>query len=479
MRHQASPFVLLAAAVFAPLACSLAVSSELDGKPTASDLNTDAGTADAPGDSLDEQADQVSPDADYDADATEGGDVGAACEACPESCCDGVCADLKNDPSNCGECGSACLAGRDCSHGKCANGFVTVSEVGAPEARLHACAVWTGSEMFVWGGITPEGLLLNSGAAYDPATDTWRDVSLNGAPAPREEPTCVPMGDKVFVWGGADWTQNVLLGDGAIWDPSADSWLSLPDSDGPAPRIRATALWTGNAVLLWGGQDGVTANAHQEGSGALYDPDSQLWRVMSTDNAPAHAKAQAWAWTGAALYVFGGRDDGGNNVYNDLHTYSPIADTWIPIVGLTPPAVRSNAFATWTGTRFLIWGGQDVTGVGLMDGASFDPTTQTWSLLSPEAPPAGRALEMFHSGWSQWLGDDWLIAGGSDINGVQPDIVRYDPAAAPDKAWSGAVPWVPQYLHEWGVGVWTGEEFIVWGGSDGSNPVVGGSRWMP
>jgi Galactose oxidase, central domain/Stigma-specific protein, Stig1/Kelch motif len=480
MRHQASPFVLLAAAVFAPLACSLAVSSELDGKPAASDSESDGGTTDAPGDALDEPADQASPDVedgDTDApDASEDGEVGAGCLACPESCCAGVCADLKNDPLNCGECGNACNAGRDCSHSKCKNGFVTVSEVGAPEARYRGCAVWTGSEMFVWGGITPEGILLNSGAMYDPKTDTWRDVALNGAPSPREEPTCVAMNGKVFVWGGVDWSQSLLMQDGAVWDPSSDSWTPLGDADGPAPRIRATAFWTGNAVLIWGGE---RTDAHQEKSGSMYDPNEDLWRPISTAGAPAHAKRQAWAWTGSTMYVFGGRDDGGGNVYNDMHSYSPTLNVWLPVVGVAPPSVRSNAFATWTGSAFLVWGGMGADQVGLIDGASYDPVSLIWTPLSTVLPPNGRALEMFRSGWSQWMGDEWLIAGGSDINGVQPDIARFDPAAAPDKAWSEALPWDPKYLHEWGVGVWTGEEFIVWGGSDGSDPVVGGSRWMP
>ena len=34
-------------------------------------------------------------------------------------------------------------------------------------------AVWTGSEMIVWGGVSSEQSLANTGGRYDPVSDTW------------------------------------------------------------------------------------------------------------------------------------------------------------------------------------------------------------------------------------------------------------------------------------------------------------------
>ena len=48
--------------------------------------------------------------------------------------------------------------------------------------RLGASAVWTGREMIVWGGVTrggafPYGAPRSDGAAYTPATRTWRKIA--------------------------------------------------------------------------------------------------------------------------------------------------------------------------------------------------------------------------------------------------------------------------------------------------------------
>ena len=46
-------------------------------------------------------------------------------------------------------------------------------------SRPYASGVWTGTELLVWGGydVSTDGHVTGAddGAAYDPATDTWRD----------------------------------------------------------------------------------------------------------------------------------------------------------------------------------------------------------------------------------------------------------------------------------------------------------------
>ena len=42
-------------------------------------------------------------------------------------------------------------------------------------------AVWTGTEMVVWGGVTiTGGIHLNTGGRYNPANDTWTPTATNG-----------------------------------------------------------------------------------------------------------------------------------------------------------------------------------------------------------------------------------------------------------------------------------------------------------
>ena len=70
----------------------------------------------------------------------------------------------------------------------------------APIARSGHEAVWTGTEMIVWGGEVSD----NSGAAYNPAHDTWRTISIVGAPSGRTGHTAVWTGSEMIVWGGDD-----------------------------------------------------------------------------------------------------------------------------------------------------------------------------------------------------------------------------------------------------------------------------------
>ena len=50
-----------------------------------------------------------------------------------------------------------------------------------PFGRGYHTAVWTGTEMIVWGGI--DFSYVNTGGRYNPSTDSWTATSTTGAPA--------------------------------------------------------------------------------------------------------------------------------------------------------------------------------------------------------------------------------------------------------------------------------------------------------
>lgn len=72
------------------------------------------------------------------------------------------------------------------------------------EPRQTATAVWTGSELIVWGGRTQGVPRLGSGGRYNPSTDSWLPTSRGtNAPAPRSGLTAVWTGTEMIVWGAA------------------------------------------------------------------------------------------------------------------------------------------------------------------------------------------------------------------------------------------------------------------------------------
>jgi hypothetical protein len=77
--------------------------------------------------------------------------------------------------------------------------WTATSTTNAPNGRSNQTAVWTGSEMIVWGGFN--GSFSNTGDRYDPSTDSWTATTTTNAPDAREAHTAVWTGDEMIVWG--------------------------------------------------------------------------------------------------------------------------------------------------------------------------------------------------------------------------------------------------------------------------------------
>ena len=55
--------------------------------------------------------------------------------------------------------------------------------------------------MIVWGGSNGFNLLNNSGA-YNASTDHWRTIAITNAPTERYGHTAIWTGSEMIVWGG-------------------------------------------------------------------------------------------------------------------------------------------------------------------------------------------------------------------------------------------------------------------------------------
>jgi hypothetical protein len=70
---------------------------------------------------------------------------------------------------------------RDCTD----NTWTAITTLSPPDVRDLHTAVWTGSEMIVWGGgnfNNNQVNTLDTGGRYDPATDSWIPTSTTDAP---------------------------------------------------------------------------------------------------------------------------------------------------------------------------------------------------------------------------------------------------------------------------------------------------------
>src|SRR5690606_26383253 len=93
-------------------------------------------------------------------------------------------------------------------------------------SRYGHTAVWTGTEMLIWGGYDGAGgNTLNNGARYNPSTNVWTPISTTNAPSARGEHSAVWTGDRMIIWGGEDFFAPIDTG--ASYDPMTNTWTAI------------------------------------------------------------------------------------------------------------------------------------------------------------------------------------------------------------------------------------------------------------
>jgi hypothetical protein len=321
------------------------------------------------------------------------------------------------------------------------NTWTTTTTTNAPAGRAFHTAVWTGSEMIVWGGQNDDQGF-NNGARYNPATDTWRSISNPGAPAGSR---AVWTGTEMIVWGA---------GSGGRYNPVTNTWRSVSTTNAPGYRGNHSAVWDGIEMIVWGGVDpfGFALN-----TGGKYDPSTNSWTVTSTTNAPAARSQQTAVWTGSEMIIWGGLDYFGAYGLRTGGRYDPSTDSWTATTITNAPSNRHQHTAVWTGSEMIIWGGASQSGVS-NTGGRYSPATNGWTATSTTNAPPGRARHT-----AVWTGSEMITWGGFTASGPTNTGGRYNPKVGSWAATSTTGAPTIRYDH---TAVWTGSQLIVWGGEE-------------
>ena len=321
-----------------------------------------------------------------------------------------------------------------------------------------APAVWTGSEIVVWGGgFGADGTHEAGGASYNPASDEWSE--LPEAPIDvAAEGTAVWTGKEVIFWGGAEPTRNVqreLVGSGAAYDPATRSWRRLPESP-LAARSYHEAVWTGQEMIVWGGvtQCCPIDSVIHDPTAAAYDPDTDEWRQLadvpspwSGDDGPAVSETfggDMFVWRNGEL----GRFDVSENTWQGLGG-GPAADpdSQGPMSFSTAGPVSIGAVVRDT---FYIWTG----GARAVDGLALGlPSGEGKSIAGSDhftdfVPRVAAA-------------DDAIFGVNYDYDMYEPgegtSVWRYDVAG---DSWE-RLPDPPAEVGAGATPIWTGKELVV------------------
>ena len=318
-------------------------------------------------------------------------------------------------------------------------------------ARYQHSAVWTGTEMLVWGGYQPyygQGAAISNGSRYNLATNTWTALAPTGAPAERANHSAAWTGSRMLIYGGG---QPI----GGRYDLSTNTWSPMAGLTERSARTESTHVWTGRELLIWGGLDetGITIQ-----NGLRYNPSTGQWTTISSIGAPVARRSHSAIWTGTKMIVWGGRND--TTYFADGAAYDPVTDTWMPVGGRSAPSSRIWHRAVWTGTEMIIWGGYRSGFSGLQDGGRYDPATDIWKPMpTAAAPPVRFNFSLV------WTGTEAVLWGG-DILGQRPTTGgRFNPATG---LWSAISQLNVPVGRTSPSAVWTGHEIIFWGGGTAS-----------
>ena len=113
----------------------------------------------------------------------------------------------------------------------------------------------------------------NTGGRYNPSTDTWTATSITNAPDGRYYHTAVWTDSEMIVWGGD--INGIDLNTGGRYGPGTDSWTATSTTNAPDARDSHTAVWanTTNQMIVWGGFSNLnTGGRYCAQSGATPTP---------------------------------------------------------------------------------------------------------------------------------------------------------------------------------------------------------------
>jgi len=327
--------------------------------------------------------------------------------------------------------------------------WAATSTTNAPAARSSHTAVWTGSEMIVWGGYG--GSYFNTGGRYNPSTDSWTAISTINAPAPRGGNTAVWTGSEMIVWGGDD---GFSVNTGGRYNPATDTWTATNTATAPVGRIFHTAVWDGSEMIVWGGWNEVELR-----SGGRYNPGTDSWTATSITSAPSARYNHAAVWTGSEMIVWGGWN--GSNSFNTGGRYNPGTDSWTAISTTNAPTARYDHTAVWTGNEMIVWGGRNA-GNYFNTGGKYNPGTDNWAATSTTNAPGAR---FGHP--AVWTGNDMIVWGGTNMQKQFNTGGRYNPGT---DDWMATTTSNAPERRAYHTAVWSGSEMIVWGGLNDLGP---------
>ncbi|CAN5559352.1 hypothetical protein BH18VER1_BH18VER1_02430 [soil metagenome] len=259
------------------------------------------------------------------------------------------------------------------------------SAAAAPLKRSEAFGTTANGKLYVFGGYygDPDYTPTRRADAYDPATNTWTPIAnlrrgLSHAGVAED-------GGKIYFAGGYPARAGGIgqnFSTRAVWkyDTSTNAYASMPPL--PAARAGGVLVRVGRIMPYFGGSD---RNRYDSGTHwALNIDTGTAWTTLSP--MPTPRNHLGGAVLNGKIYAVGGQSgqDAAALYRRDVDAYDPTTNSWIAVASL--PQVRShhNASTFAMGGRIIAVGGESAYTAGsLANVTAYDPTTNSWTELTP------------------------------------------------------------------------------------------------
>ncbi|MEW6026855.1 MAG: hypothetical protein AB1599_06150, partial [Planctomycetota bacterium] len=285
------------------------------------------------------------------------------------------------------------------------------------EGRTGHTAVWTGTEMLIWGGYVVSGstaTYFEDGVRYNPTLDEWDYINDIGAPSSRTGHTAVWTGSEMVIWGGRNSDTNFLM-DGARYNPVNDTWTPLLDStNAPISRSNHIAVWSPglNQMIIWGGYtyrfDYDPDQYEYQNTGGRYDFSTDTWSSMPLTSTNSYYY-RAYYWENGNWVL--------RDVYFDRTIQAPTARAGEVL--FSPLRVIGGHTGVWDeqNQRLFIWGGINSGGNTLDTGGIWYASNNAWYEFTYPASytPVARSGHT-----AIWTGSQMCIFGGYTGSAVYP-----------------------------------------------------------
>lgn len=184
-----------------------------------------------------------------------------------------------------------------------------------PTARFMAVSAAIGAKVYVIGGQSSNGPILNTTEEYDVTNDTW--TSRANFPTPILQSFACGYNNKLYVVGGCTGSQSLS----SVWeyDPSTDQWTSK--SPMPTSRCEISGALINGKIYITSGWSSSYRTLE------IYDIASDSWTTAA--NAPIGLmQINSGTDYQGKFYAIGGKNYMNTLWYDSVMVFDPSVSSW-------------------------------------------------------------------------------------------------------------------------------------------------------